>query len=85
LEWKDERLRLLQLTEFVPPNFFSVAMEAPVRFAAFRADSPRMTFSLGPAAPARTLLPILVTLSHSSDMVIAPRRAVVEKVMEGFV
>jgi hypothetical protein len=28
-----------------------------------------MTFSLGPAAPARTLLPILVTLSHSSDMV----------------
>jgi hypothetical protein len=49
-------------------NFFSVLMAAPCRRAALSADSPLMTFSLGPAGPARTLLPILVTDSQSSDI-----------------
>jgi hypothetical protein len=59
----------LKLTEFVPPNFFSVAMSAPCRRAAFKADSPRMTFSFAVPPPGpRALLPILVTVSHSSAM-----------------
>ena len=55
-----------ELTELPAPNFFSVPMTAPVRWAALRALLPRTTVSR--AAPPRVLLPILVTESQSSDM-----------------
>lgn len=49
-------------------NFFSVARDPPDRFAAFNAALPRTTVSRCEAPP-RALLPILVTESHSSDIV----------------
>lgn len=55
----------------MPPNFFSVAISAPCRRAAFSADSPRMTLSFAVAPPGpRALLPILVTVSQSSMMIV---------------
>jgi hypothetical protein len=50
-------------------NFFSVLTTPPLRCAAFKADAPLMTFSRGAAPVPRTLLPIFVTVSHSSDIV----------------
>lgn len=60
------------------PNFFSVPMMAPDRWAALRADRPLTTFSLSTAVPplARTLLPIRVTLSHSSSDILEFERVV---------
>lgn len=56
-----------RLTWLPVENFFSVARTLPVRMAAFRADLPRTTASLGPVPPL-VLLPILVTESQSSDI-----------------
>lgn len=64
-----ERNVVEKLTLFEPPYFFSVAMFAPLRRAAFSSDSVRTTRSRGPPpGPARALLPIRVTESHSSDI-----------------
>lgn len=57
-----------RLTALPVLNFFSVAIDPPERFAAFRAELPRTTVSRC-EAPLRALLPILVTESHSSDIV----------------
>ena len=54
-------------TEFPAPNFFSVPMTAPLLWAALRAAFPRTTVSRA-APPPRVLLPILVTVSQSSDI-----------------
>jgi len=54
-------------TELPAPNFFSVPMTDPLRAAAFSADLPRTTVSRE-APPPRVLLPILVTVSQSSDI-----------------
>lgn len=56
-----------ELTEFPVANFFSVPMMAPVRWAAFRAPFPRTTVSRW-LEPPPVLLPILVTVSQSSDI-----------------
>lgn len=49
-------------------NFFSVPMMAPERWAWFRAPLPRTTVSRCEEPPL-VLLPIFVTVSHSSAMV----------------
>ena len=59
----------MERTEFPAPNFFSVPITEPLRWAAFRADFPRTTVSRA-VAPPRDLLPILVTESQSSMMVV---------------
>lgn len=53
---------------FPVANFFSVPMMAPERWAWFRAPLPRTTVSRSEDPPL-VLLPILVTVSQSSDMV----------------
>lgn len=53
------------LTEFPAPNFFSVPITAPLRWAALSADFPFTTVSRW-APPPRARLPIFVTLSQSS-------------------
>jgi hypothetical protein len=68
------------LTALADANFFSVAMTAPLRWAALSADLPFTTVSRGPPPAPRVRLPILVTLSQSSDMF-----AVVCGVEEGWV
>jgi len=55
------------LTAFPAANFFSVAMMAPERWAAFRAPLPRTTVSRWVLAPLPLVLePIFVTVSQSS-------------------
>jgi hypothetical protein len=49
--------------------FFSVATTPPLRCAALRADLPRMTLERGALEPPLTLLPILVMVFQSSDIV----------------
>ena len=56
------------LTALAEAYFFSVATMPPLRWAALSADLPFTTAARGPAAPPRVRLPILVTESHSSDM-----------------
>jgi len=51
-------------------NFFSVPTTAPLRCAAFRALLPLIVVSLVATPGPRTLLPILVTFSQSSDIVV---------------
>lgn len=55
------------LTGFPAANFFSVPMMVPLRWAALRAALPRTTVSRCDGPPL-TLLPILVTVSQSSDI-----------------
>ena len=57
------------LTALPVANFFSVPTMAPLRWAWFRAPFPRTTVSRWEEPPP-LLLPILVTVSQSSDMVI---------------
>ena len=54
-------------------NFFSVAMMAPERWAAFNADLPLTTVSRRAPAPVpeRVLLPIRVTESQSWSAIVA--------------
>jgi hypothetical protein len=56
------------LTALAEAYFFSVATMPPLRWAALSADLPFTTAARGPAAPPRVRLPILVTDSQSSDM-----------------
>jgi hypothetical protein len=60
-----------RLTALAVANFFSVAMTAPLRWAALSADLPLTTVSRGPAALPRVRLPILVTSSQPAvpDMI----------------
>ena len=57
------------LTTLPVVNFFSVPTTAPERCAAFKAAAPRTTVSRCDAPAPRVRLPILVTVSQSSDMV----------------
>jgi hypothetical protein len=59
--------------------FFSVATTAPERWAALSADLPLTTVSRGPEAAPRVRLPILVTASQSSDIVVDGVEVVVRK------
>jgi hypothetical protein len=53
---------------FAAANFFSVPMMAPLRAAALRALFPLIVVSRVAVPGPRTLLPILVTDSQSSDI-----------------
>ncbi len=57
-------------TEFPAPNFFSVPMTAPLLCAALRADLPLTTVSRA-APPPRVLVPIFVTVSQSSMIMVS--------------
>lgn len=59
----------LRRTALAEAYFFSVPMTPPLRWAALRAALPRTTVSRSEAPGPRALLPILVTLSQSSDIV----------------
>jgi len=56
-------------TELPAPNFFSVPITAPLLWAAFSADLPRTTVSFA-TPPPRVLLPIFVTVSQSSIVLV---------------
>lgn len=55
---------------FAVENFFSVPTTAPLLCAAFKALLPLIVVSRCAAPGPRTLLPILVTFSQSSDMMV---------------
>lgn len=57
-----------RLTALPVANFFSVPMMLPVRWASLMAPLPRTTVSREEEPPPETLLPILVTVSQSSDI-----------------
>lgn len=61
--------------------FFSVERAPPLRFAAFKAAFPRTTVSLCEAPPPRVLLPILVAVSQSSDILMVDLAGFLEGVM----
>jgi hypothetical protein len=66
---------------FAVENFFSVAMMAPLRWAAFRALLPLIVVSRVATPGPRTLLPILVVDSQSSDILLVDVRYCEESVV----